>query len=226
MSDSPLLDAAARPMNNAAVAAERIRIRAMVETARQSDSKLALAVLEEADVKAAVMVIEAVIAEHVRAGLPSLELPALIDHQVERMANAYIMTRSSTRLLRFACYRLRQLPDPKLEESGQTGENRDSRVKSPRRAIRRTSKYVELDNALRSIDEMHPSSQEEIFRTLDSRNVRVPRAEPFRSAGGWMAGFKKDKHGARAWLSKAWTRLELTPIARGPKAVTVTAGKQ
>ena len=43
-------------------------------------------------------------------------------------------------------------------------------------------------------------------------------AEPFETARGWMAGFRRDEAAARAWLSKRWrVTLDLPPLPRGPK---------
>src|ERR1035438_9700454 len=44
---------------------------------------------------------------------------------------------------------------------------------------------------------------------FSSWRVRWPNAEPFRSARGWSAGFRKDPARAHAWLSKRWNILNL-----------------
>jgi hypothetical protein len=85
-----------------------------------------------------------------------------------------------------------------------------------RKTVRRNSKYEAIDKALRSIGESRPTSHEEVFRALDGR-VPVPNAKPFAGAGGWFAGFKRDRGAAHAWLSKAWSRLHLAAFPRGPK---------
>jgi hypothetical protein len=86
-----------------------------------------------------------------------------------------------------------------------------------KRAARRHPRYKNIDYALREIAESRPRKQEEVFQSLDKRRVPVPPAEPFITAGGWMAGFRRDQAGARAWLSKRWRELDLTPLPKGPK---------
>lgn len=85
-----------------------------------------------------------------------------------------------------------------------------------RKPVRRHSKNLLIDSALRRIAEARPRSHEEVFRALDGR-APIPHVELFQSAGGWSAGFRRDKAGARAWLSKAWSRLNLPAFPRGPK---------
>jgi hypothetical protein len=87
---------------------------------------------------------------------------------------------------------------------------------APRRNARRSPRYEKIDAALRGIAESQPKNHEEVFRALHGR-VNTPNAEPFKSAGGWHAGFKKDANTAQAWLSKRWAGLNLPPFARGPK---------
>ena len=82
---------------------------------------------------------------------------------------------------------------------------------------RRNQKYEVIDKALREIAESRPSTQEEVFQSLDGRHVVTPPAEPFLTARGWMAGFRRDAAAARSWLSKRWTELNLSPLPRGPK---------
>jgi hypothetical protein len=74
-----------------------------------------------------------------------------------------------------------------------------------------------IDVALQEIAESRPSRQDEVFQSLDGRHVVIPPAEPFLTARGWTAGFRQDKAAARAWLSKRWAELELSPLPRGPK---------
>jgi hypothetical protein len=81
---------------------------------------------------------------------------------------------------------------------------------------RRNARYEAIDKQLRKIAEMRPMSHEEVFRSLD-RRARTPYAEPFATARGWLPGFQRDPAAARAWLSKAWSRLHLPPFRRGPK---------
>jgi hypothetical protein len=88
------------------------------------------------------------------------------------------------------------------------------KIKKP---VRRNSKSEAIDLALRQISEAQPKNHEEVFRFLDDREVVLPNREPFKSAGGWLKGFRDNPHTARAWLSQAWTRLGLPAFARGPK---------
>jgi hypothetical protein len=83
--------------------------------------------------------------------------------------------------------------------------------------IRRNKKYEMIDTALREIGAAEPKNHEEVFRDLDDRNVVLPNGKLFKGAGGWMKGFKQNRNAASAWLSKAWTRLSLSPFVRGPK---------
>ena len=85
-----------------------------------------------------------------------------------------------------------------------------------RKRVRRNAKYEAIDEALRETAKSRPRSHEEVFQALNGRS-KPPNAEPFKTAGGWHAGFKKDAVAARAWLSKAWSRLELPAFPRGPK---------
>jgi hypothetical protein len=97
--------------------------------------------------------------------------------------------------------------------SAPPGKQRDPIVRKP---SRRNPKYSAIDKALQEIADSKPKSHQEVFHALDNR-VDVPHAEPFVSARGWHVGFKKDANAARAWLSKRWTHLNLTPFLRGPK---------
>jgi hypothetical protein len=85
-----------------------------------------------------------------------------------------------------------------------------------RKPVRRNPKYQAIDEELRKIAEMRPGNHEEVFRALDGR-VPPPNAEPFKTHGGWLIGFRHDGTRARAWLSKAWSRLNLPAFCRGPK---------
>ena len=82
---------------------------------------------------------------------------------------------------------------------------------------RRNRRYLAIDEALRQIEESKPKTHEEIFRLLDQRRVRIPFAEPFQEAGGWMAGFRRNKKAARPWLSKRRNMLDFDPLPMGPK---------
>ena len=88
--------------------------------------------------------------------------------------------------------------------------------KAPRKPVRCNSRYEAIDNVLRSIAETRPRNHEEVFRALEGRS-RLPNAKPFKSAGGWAAGFRADNDAAHAWLSKRWSQLGLPPFLRGPK---------
>ena len=81
---------------------------------------------------------------------------------------------------------------------------------------RRNAKYEAIDKTLCEIADSRPSTQAEVFQSLEGR-VGIPPAEPFLAAGGWMAGFRQDTAGARAWLSKRWAESDLPPLPRGPK---------
>ncbi len=89
-----------------------------------------------------------------------------------------------------------------------------SSVKEPGR---RHQKYKVIDAALQKVAESRPDTQEEVFKSLDARNVAIPLLEPFMAARGWIAGFRRDPPAARAWLSKRWTGLKLPRLPRGPK---------
>jgi hypothetical protein len=100
---------------------------------------------------------------------------------------------------------------------GQSVRGRKGDGKSTRRA-RRSDRYEVIDIALREIAAALPRTHKEVFEQLDGR-VEPPDRKPFRTAGGWVKGFKQDRHAASAWLSQAWARLGLPPFARGPKPV-------
>ena len=84
------------------------------------------------------------------------------------------------------------------------------------KSLRGSSQSEAIDVELRRIADALPKSHAEVFLALEGR-VKVPGAEPFASAGGWMSGFRRDKAAARAWLSRVWHRLNLPPFPRGPK---------
>jgi hypothetical protein len=90
-------------------------------------------------------------------------------------------------------------------------------ARSPKPTERRSAKYESIDKALRGIAESQPKTQKEVFQALQSRMKKIPSADPFTSARGWLAGFQKDPASARAWLSKRWRVLALPPLPRGPK---------
>jgi hypothetical protein len=91
------------------------------------------------------------------------------------------------------------------------------RGRQPNPASRRNAKYEAIDSALHEISEARPKNHEEVFRFLDDRKVATANRKPFKPTGGWLRGFKQDRHLASAWLSQAWRRLGLPPFARGPK---------
>jgi hypothetical protein len=90
-------------------------------------------------------------------------------------------------------------------------------MRNGKTATRRNKKYIVIDDALQAISEARPTTQEEIFQSLEGRHVVIPPAEPFTAARGWIAGFRRDAAAARAWLSKRWAELNLPPLPRGPK---------
>jgi hypothetical protein len=85
-----------------------------------------------------------------------------------------------------------------------------------KKLVRRNQKYKTIDEALKKVADSRPQTQEEVFKALEGRVVSPP-AEPFETARGWMAGFRRDEATARAWLSKRWRELNLPPLPRGPK---------
>ena len=94
----------------------------------------------------------------------------------------------------------------------------DTESRKAKKPVRRNQKYKVIDAALEKVADGRPSTQEEVFQSLDARHVVIPPAEPFISARGWIAGFRRDSvQGARAWLSKRWAELNLSPLPRGPK---------
>src|ERR1035438_5567027 len=88
-----------------------------------------------------------------------------------------------------------------------------SRISRPGK---RSSKYEAIDDALQAIAAAKPKSHREVFEQLDGR-IHPPNAEPFASARGWMAGFKRNPARAAQWLSKRWAALRLPTFPRGPK---------
>jgi len=107
---------------------------------------------------------------------------------------------------------------PTLDEllGGQLAESEEGH-RNGRKPARRNPKYKMIDATLKEIAESRPSTQEEVFQSLDGRHVVIPPAEPFKAAHGWIAGFHGDAAAARAWLSKRWAELNLPPLPRGPK---------
>jgi hypothetical protein len=89
--------------------------------------------------------------------------------------------------------------------------------RDPRKKTRRNPRYEKIDAALIAISEALPKDHEEVFQSLNDRNVPIPRRKPFKLACGWLAGFRRDRVAASAWLSQAWARLGLPAFARGPK---------
>jgi hypothetical protein len=98
----------------------------------------------------------------------------------------------------------------------QTAVAPDPRRRQAAKSVRRNKTYETIDSELREIAKSVPKSHEEVFSALEGR-AKPPDAEPFKSAGGWLKGFKKDAPAARSWLSRNWARLGLPPFPRGPK---------
>jgi len=107
------------------------------------------------------------------------------------------------------------LKAPATEQS-QGATSRSIRLSSQTRT-RRSLRYKTIDQALTAIAEARPKAHAEVFRALDGRRVALPSAAPFAAAHGWLAGFQKDPQRAHAWLSKTWSRLNLSAFPRGPK---------
>ena len=91
------------------------------------------------------------------------------------------------------------------------------RGRQPNPASRRNAKYEAIDHALRSISDACPRNHEEVFDSLEDRNVPTPNRKPFKTARGWKKGFRQSPQEARVWLSQRWTRLGLPAFAPGPK---------
>jgi hypothetical protein len=96
----------------------------------------------------------------------------------------------------------------------EAGPRKTRKAKNPER---RNQKYRVIDEVLKELAESRPSTQEEVFQSLEARHVVVPPAEPFMAARGWLAGFRQHPGAARAWLSKRWAELNLATLPRGPK---------
>jgi len=94
-------------------------------------------------------------------------------------------------------------------------EARESRKAT--KPSRRNIKYESIDEALSNIAKARPKNHEEVFRFLNDRKVPFPDRKPFKVAGGWLKGFRQNRHEASGWLSQAWGRLGLPAFARGPK---------
>jgi hypothetical protein len=109
------------------------------------------------------------------------------------------------------------LPPAQKNAGNARGAQVPSESRKTKSPVRRNQKYKVIDVALREIAESRPSRQEEVFQALDGRHVVIPPAEPFVTARGWIAGFRRDAAAARAWLSKRWAELNLAPLPRGPK---------
>ena len=105
--------------------------------------------------------------------------------------------------------------------AAQTKLAHDLTQKPPHRrpkSVRRHPRYLKIDVALREVADMRPKSHEEVFRSLDQRQVPFPHGALFEANRGWLAGFRKDRPRARVWLSKIWSSLNLPPFRRGPKS--------
>jgi hypothetical protein len=109
------------------------------------------------------------------------------------------------------------LREPAVANNKKVNPARPEEARRGKKPVRRNQKYKVIDEALQAIAESRPHTQEEVFQSLDRRNVVIPPAEPFVTARGSMAGFRRDAAGARAWLSKRWAELNLPSLPRGPK---------
>jgi hypothetical protein len=108
------------------------------------------------------------------------------------------------------------------EKLERAGKRVDARASAQRRTASRSKpkrpnpRYKAIYEKLKAIAEARPRSHDDVFRMLNGR-VGIPHAEPFETAGGWLAGFRKEPKLARSWLSKVWKVLHLPPFPRGPK---------
>jgi len=84
-----------------------------------------------------------------------------------------------------------------------------------RKPVRRSAEGETMDRTLQEIAGVRPKNHRAVFEMLEGRVP--PFAEPFRSAGGWVKGFRNHRARAHSWLSKAWHRLNLSPFRPGPK---------
>lgn len=107
------------------------------------------------------------------------------------------------------------LEKPKAPALSEAQELRTSPL-PVRKPARRNAKNKHIDSKLQEMAKMRPRNHEDVFRALEGR-IRHPQAEPFVSARGWLAGFQRNPHAARSWLSKAWSRLEPFSGHREPR---------
>ena len=108
---------------------------------------------------------------------------------------------------------------PELRDDGNGRDDIQPSRAPTRPPSRRSPRYDAIDSALKQCAKSCPRSHKEVFSCLDTRGKRlIPNAEPFRSAGGWLAGFQKDPALARIWLSKRWALLSLPVFISGPKS--------
>jgi hypothetical protein len=98
--------------------------------------------------------------------------------------------------------------DPEVERHQERHKKRPSRGRK---------EYERIDEALRESAKARPTRHREVFQMLEDRKVWVPRREPFKSAGGWLKGWKADPRLATVWLSQCWSRLGLPDFPRGPQ---------
>jgi hypothetical protein len=105
--------------------------------------------------------------------------------------------------------------EPRILHSVSAAAEPSSRL--ARKPARRNRQSAAIDKALREFAEALPKNHEEVFRQLDNREVAILNRQPFKSAGGWLAGFRQNRHLASSWLSQVWGRLGLPAFRRGPK---------
>jgi hypothetical protein len=94
-------------------------------------------------------------------------------------------------------------------------QNQPSKTHNGKTPVKANAKYQEIYRKLKEISAARPKNHEEVFGMLDKRQVSTPNSKVFKS--GWLRGFEQNPHGASAWLSQNWSRLELPPFSRGPK---------
>jgi hypothetical protein len=112
---------------------------------------------------------------------------------------------------------IKQLPTFVELVSNVAGQTQSAESPPVRSALRRSRKYELIDEHLKDAAAACPRDHREVFRILEGRQCPIPEAEPFKTAGGFLAGFEKDPQTARAWLSKQWSHLGLPAFPRGPK---------
>ena len=128
------------------------------------------------------------------------------------------------RVLRFAQDAFRRhtwrpvTPSELIAAARRTGPEAGGQPQASNRqkTVKRSPRYLDIDAKLRKIWDSRPQCYAKVIEALDGR-ARHPDVEPFRTAGGWLKGFKKNPSLARTWLSKTRARLGLPQLPRGPK---------